>query len=90
MAFEKLTATWSPRVLSVLRIMSALIFMEHGTLKLLGFPASDKPVPELLSLSGISGMFELFYNLEIKILFVFGHTLLLFLAHFLPTLSHLS
>ena len=59
MAFEKLTSTWAPRVLSVLRIMSPLIFMEHGTLKILGFPASDKPAPELMSLSGIAGVFEL-------------------------------
>ena len=59
MAFENLTSTWAPRVLSVLRIMSALIFMEHGTLKILGFPASDKPAPELMSLSGIAGVFEL-------------------------------
>ena len=30
---------WAPRVLSILRIMSALLFMAHGTQKLLGFPA---------------------------------------------------
>ncbi|HEU0135313.1 MAG TPA: DoxX family protein [Allosphingosinicella sp.] len=33
-----LPASWAPRLLSVLRIVSALIFMEHGTQKLLGFP----------------------------------------------------
>ncbi len=60
MLIETLTTTWAPRILSVLRIMSALLFMEHGTLKILGFPASDRPAPELLSLSGISGVFELF------------------------------
>ena len=57
---ENLKTTWAPRCLSVLRIMSALIFMEHGTWKILGFPASPKPVPELLSLGGIAGIFELF------------------------------
>jgi putative oxidoreductase len=46
--------------LSILRIMSALIFMEHGTLKILGFPASDRPAPDILSLSGIAGVLELF------------------------------
>ncbi|MBY0510214.1 MAG: DoxX family protein [Rhodospirillaceae bacterium] len=35
-----LQATWAPRVLSVLRIMSALLFIEHGTMKLFGFPAA--------------------------------------------------
>jgi putative oxidoreductase len=30
--------SWSPRLLSVLRIVSALLFVEHGTQKVLGFP----------------------------------------------------
>ena len=60
MLSETLTTTWSPRVLSVLRIMSALIFMAHGTQKILGFPASDRPAPEILSLGGIAGVLELF------------------------------
>ena len=59
MLIEKLATTWAPRILSVLRITSALLFMEHGTLKLLAFPASDRPAPELLSLGGIAGIFEL-------------------------------
>ena len=59
MSLENLRALWTPRALSVLRIMSGLIFMEHGTLKHLGFPASDRPATELLSLSGAAGIFEL-------------------------------
>lgn len=31
---------WSDRVLSVMRIMIALAFMQHGTSKLFGFPAT--------------------------------------------------
>ena len=30
---------WAPRVLSLLRIVTALLFMEHGLMKLLHFPA---------------------------------------------------
>ena len=60
MAFENQLTTWQPRVLSVLRIMSALIFMAHGTQKILGFPASERPAPEILSLGGIAGVLELF------------------------------
>ncbi len=60
MPFENLTTTWAPRILSVLRIMSAMLFMEHGTLKILEFPGYDRPAPELLSLGGITGVFELF------------------------------
>ena len=54
-----LQTVWAPRLLSILRIVAALIFMEHGTQKLLGFPPSENPSPELLSLSGIAGILEL-------------------------------
>jgi putative oxidoreductase len=54
-----LQSVWAPRLLSILRIVAALIFMEHGTQKLLGFPISERPAPELLSLSGIAGILEL-------------------------------
>ena len=49
---------YAPRVLSVLRIIAALIFMAHGTQKILGFPAHPNP-PALMSLSGIAGLMEL-------------------------------
>jgi len=35
-------AAWTPRALSVLRIMTGLLFLEHGTGKLLGFPSSGR------------------------------------------------
>jgi putative oxidoreductase len=41
-------AMWSPRVLSLLRIVAALLFMEHGLMKLLHFPAPQPGVPEPL------------------------------------------
>jgi putative oxidoreductase len=43
-----LAADWAPRLLSVLRIVVALLFMEHGMQKLFGFPAapaSGLPAP---------------------------------------------
>jgi putative oxidoreductase len=49
---------WAPRVLSILRIVAALIFFEHGTQKLLGFPLHENP-PAFLSLSWIAGLLEL-------------------------------
>ena len=55
-------ADWSPRLLSVLRIMSALLYMAHGTQKLLGFPAmAGRPrrCRTLLTLPGVSGILEL-------------------------------
>jgi putative oxidoreductase len=48
---------WSPRVLSILRIMAALIFLEHGLMKLVHFPAAQPglphPLPTLLVAAGL-------------------------------------
>ncbi len=58
MTLHPLETRWAPRVLSVLRIVAALIFMAHGTSKLLGFPASDMS-PAVMSLPWIAGLLEL-------------------------------
>jgi putative oxidoreductase len=50
---------WSPYMLGLLRIVTALIFMEHGTQKLLGFPPGANPQPPLFSLFGFAGLLEL-------------------------------
>jgi putative oxidoreductase len=60
---QTLAAEWAPRLLSVLRIAAALLFMQHGTQKLLGFPPSGRPGPELFSLLGLAGVLELFGGL---------------------------
>ena len=61
MNLDQLATTWAPRMLGILRIIAALIFMEHGTQKLLGFPAPPQGgQPPLLSLAGIAGILELF------------------------------
>ena len=52
-------ASWSPRMLSVLRIVTGLLFLEHGTQKLLGFPPPANPGPALFSLLGFQGILEL-------------------------------
>lgn len=57
--FSRFSALQS-HFLSILRIMSALLFMAHGTQKLLGFPARSGPAPDLLSLGGVAGMLEVF------------------------------
>lgn len=48
---------WQPQMLGILRIMSALIFMAHGTMKHLSFPVGT--VPPTGSLPWIAGLFEL-------------------------------
>ena len=50
---------WAPRILSIVRIMVGLLFMEHGTAKLLGFPASTSAAPALFELLWFSGLIEL-------------------------------
>ena len=50
---------YQPYALALLRIVSGLIFMAHGTQKLLSFPAGERAGVELLSLSGIAGAIEL-------------------------------
>jgi putative oxidoreductase len=59
MNMHELETVWAPRMLAILRIVAALIFMEHGTQKLLGFPPSDSPGPALFSLGGLAGVLEL-------------------------------
>lgn len=54
-----LETVWAPRLLSTLRIVAALIFMAHGTQKILGFPASPNPAPEAFTLLWTAGMLEL-------------------------------
>ena len=49
----------APHLLSLLRIVAALIFIEHGTQKLVGFPAAPpNGFPEVLSLFWWQGVIE--------------------------------
>ncbi len=41
-------AAWQPHALAVLRIMAALLFIEHGLMKLMHFPAPQPGVPDPL------------------------------------------
>jgi putative oxidoreductase len=54
-----LLASWTPHLLSVLRIVSAFLFMMHGTVKWLGFPVPPNSPITLWSLSGVAGLMEL-------------------------------
>jgi putative oxidoreductase len=51
---------WSPRLLSVLRIVTALMFLQHGTAKFFGFPHVDAfDNIQLASLLGAAGVLEI-------------------------------
>jgi putative oxidoreductase len=57
---DSIAVTWAPRLLSVLRIVAALIFMEHGTQKLFGFPPRASGAgPEMVSLLWFAGVIEI-------------------------------
>ncbi len=60
MKWAEIYASWQPRVLSVLRIMTGLLFLQYGMAKLLKFPAVPmfKDVT-LFSLYGLAGTLEL-------------------------------
>jgi putative oxidoreductase len=57
---DDFSQTWSPRLLSVFRIVVALLFLEHGTAKLLGFPHLEMFANlTVFSLFGVAGMIEI-------------------------------
>lgn len=63
-----LRATWEPRALSVLRIMAGLLFIEHGTAKLFGFPhVAAYDDLSLASLLGAAGLIETFGGILVLI-----------------------
>src|ERR1700758_162902 len=43
----------SPLILSILRIVVALLFLEHGLQKYLGFPSAGPPMRPLLYVQGV-------------------------------------
>lgn len=46
-------ATWSPRLLALLRIVAGLGFLHHGTSKFFNLPPFPMPLNPLLTLAGV-------------------------------------
>jgi putative oxidoreductase len=55
----KTLSNWTPYALAVLRIVAGLIFLEHGTQKLLGFPLGERALVEAMTMSWWAGLLEL-------------------------------
>ncbi len=55
-----LTGVWASRTLSVLRIVTGLLFLEHGTQKFFAFPHRTMAFSGLISLLGLQACLELF------------------------------
>lgn len=68
--FNPAPTPWPSRMLSVLRIVTGVLFMTFGTMKLFNIPPmpAGQPPIELLSQVGIGGILEVFGGL----LFVLG------------------
>jgi len=94
-------SAWSAHLLSVLRILAGLLFLEHGTQKLLSFPTRAGDMPELTSLFGVQGLIEIVGGLLIilglftePVAFILAGDMAVayFMAHapgsFFPALNH--
>ena len=58
--FEGSNPLWRERMVSVLRIVAALLFIEHGTQKIFNFPMADRAMDyHFLSLLGVAGALEM-------------------------------
>ena len=58
MNLDRVSNYWS-ETLSVVRIIVALLFLEHGSAKLLGFPTPPTPQPAVMTLLWTQGIIEL-------------------------------
>ncbi|MBC7906805.1 MAG: DoxX family protein [Rhodospirillaceae bacterium] len=60
MNLDHVYAVWAPRLLSVLRIVTGLLYLQHGTAKLFAFPhVAMFDNMQLMSLLGAAGVLEL-------------------------------
>lgn len=60
MALDKaFFVTWEPRLLAVLRIVTAFLFIQHGTAKYFGIPMAMPEPVAVFSLIGLAGLLEI-------------------------------
>lgn len=55
--FDRFSA-YEPQMRSILRIVTGLLFLQHGTQKFFSFPDPSKPAVEFASLMGLAGAIE--------------------------------
>ncbi len=55
---EQFRVTWSPRLLSIVRIVVGLLFLQHGLSKYFGFPGPSPASFHVFALLGLAGAIE--------------------------------
>jgi putative oxidoreductase len=60
---EAFRAEWTPRVLSILRIVAGLLFLQHGLTKYFGWPGAQPPTFQVFALVGLAGAIEIIGSL---------------------------
>lgn len=55
---------YRPQILSLFRIMSGLLILQHSTSEILGFPTSQMSGVSIASLGGIAGVTELIFSVS--------------------------
>ena len=66
MNLDRVGKYW-PETLSIVRIFVGLLFLEHGSAKLLGFPPPPNPAPAVMTLLWTQGVIELVGGLLLAI-----------------------
>lgn len=63
MSLKSSSSVWGGRLLSILRIVSSALLMQHGGQKIFSFPAEANGPYQIFSLMGLAGILELFGGL---------------------------
>ena len=58
---------WTPKAIGVLRIVTALLFLQHGMTKILSYPLSSASGPPEWSLLWVAGVLELVGSLMLLV-----------------------
>jgi len=66
MNFERVSRYW-PETLGLVRIVVGLLFFEHGSAHLLGFPPSPNQAPPIMTLMWVQGVIELIGGLLLAV-----------------------
>lgn len=62
---DEFSERWAPYAVAALRIVTALLFLEHGTARLLAFPPTDMAHPPAWSIMWLGGWIEIVGSLLI-------------------------